>query len=247
MHRLPLFIIFILVSFAGIAQKIDFDCRSCTISEDEKWKIQRVAEYETAYLTGVFGSRDELNIHIRVYSDEKKFRNAQRRSVWHIISETGTYNPFSHQILVLKWARFLGTCYHEASHAIYHHFSNVRPTWLDEGLAEYFKNAVMDSTGTISIRQSAGRSQDMRKFVSDSSFTITKTIKGSRHLFHGADNNYYYSVSWGIVYFLKTEHPEIFKSILLDVKAGIKSEKAIDKEYAGGVKQLDKDLMWFYK
>lgn len=247
MRNLPLFIFVFLISFAATAQKIVFDCRHCTISENDKWKIQKVAEYETAYFTEVFGPRSEQTINIRIYEDEKKFKNAQRRSVWHIISETGTYNPFTKQILVLKWSRFLGTSYHEVSHAIFHHFSNVRPTWLDEGVAEYFKNVKFDSLGNISIHQSPGRSQDMRKYVADSAFSILHTIKGSRHRFHSAENTYYYSMSWGIVYFLKTEHPAIFKSLLLDAKAGIKSEKTIEKNYVGGVKRLEKDLIEYYR
>jgi len=246
-HRLLLFPFLLLISFAASAQKVNFDCRACTISESDKWKIQKVAEYETAYFTEVFGPRSQQTISIRVYEDEKKFRRAQRRSVWHIISETGTYNPFSHQILVLKWARFLGTSYHETSHAIFHHFSNVRPTWLDEGMAEYFKNVAFDSLGNISIHQSPGRSQDMRRYVSDSTFSVLSTIKGSRHHFHSPENTYYYSVSWGIVYFLKTEHPEVFKSILRDVKAGIKSEKTIETHYSGGIKQMEKDIVTYYR
>jgi hypothetical protein len=246
-HRIQLLIFFVQLSFAAYAQRIDFDCRACTLSDNEKWKIQKVAEYETAYFTQVFGPRNEQTIHMRIYEDEKKFRNAQLRSVWHIISETGTYNPFTKQILVLKWQRFLGTSYHEASHAVYHHFSNVRPTWIDEGMAEYFKNVSFDSLGNISIHQSPGRSQDMRRYVADSTFSILTTIKGSRRRFHSHENTYYYSVSWGIVYYLQTEHAEIFKSILRDVKKGNKSEKAIEREYAGGVMQLDKDLIAYYK
>ncbi len=247
MRILTAFLLFILLSFTAASQRINFDCRHCTISENDKWKIQKVAEYETAYFTEVFGPRNTQTIDIRIYEDEKRFKNAQRRSVWHIISETGTYNPLTRQILVLKWSRFLGTSYHEASHAIFHHFSNVRPTWLDEGMAEYFKNPSFDSLGNISIHQSPGRSQDMRKYVADSAFSIESTIRGSRRLFHSRENTYYYSMSWGIVYYLKTEHPEIFKSILQDVKKGTRSYKTIESRYAGGMKQLEQDMVQYYK
>ncbi|HTF02810.1 MAG TPA: DUF1570 domain-containing protein, partial [Bacteroidia bacterium] len=227
--------------------RIQYDCRQCTLTTEDKWKIQKVAEYETAFFADVFGSRRRQTIRIRYYGDEKLFMKAQRRAVGRVISETGLYSPTSKQILVFKWSRFLATSYHECVHAIYHHHANIRPTWINEGMAEYFKGAVIDSAGNITIQEVPSRKTAMKKLVSDSSFSIRSTLRASHRKFHGRHENRNYTTSWGIVYFLRSQHDDIFKLILHNVSAGVKSDKAIEDHYVGGLAQLEKDLVKFYK
>lgn len=241
-------VIFLFLSAGQLeAQKIQYDLRQCTLTTDDKWKIQKVAEYETAFFADVFGPRRKQTIRIRIYGEEKKFRLGQRQAVGRVISETGVYSPLKRLVVVHKWSRYLATCYHECVHAIYHHHSNVRPTWIDEGMAEYFKMAEIDSLGNITIKEHAFRKQQMKKFVSDSSFSICRTLRASHRKFHSRKETRYYTISWGIVYFLRTRHDDIFKLILYNVSAGIKSEKAIEDHYVGGMVQLEKDLVEFYK
>lgn len=231
------------------AQKIQFHCHGWTLTEDEKAKIQAVAEYESAFFAEVFGKRQEPTIRMHFYGDEKEFIRKQRRSVTRIISETGIYNPISNKILVVKWSRFMATSYHELSHAVYHHYSHVRPDWIDEGLAEYFKSATFDSLGNITLHENSFRRKNMKKYVADSSFTIRKTISARAGKFHNnKDSINYNSVSWGIVYFLRTQHDDIFRRILFDIsRIYMRSANAIDKHYPGGVRRLEMDLVEFYK
>src|ERR1044072_7515949 len=69
---------FLFIACALHAQRIQYDCRGCTLTVDEKHRIQKVAEYETAFFDDVFGPRRRQTIRIRYYSDEKKFRQGQR-------------------------------------------------------------------------------------------------------------------------------------------------------------------------
>lgn len=242
-------LLLILICGTGYAQKIQFHCHNWTLTEDEKAKIQKVAEYEAAYFEEVFGRWQKPTIRMHFYGDEKDFIRAQRRSVTRIISETGIYNPISNKILVVKWSRFMATSYHELSHAIYHHYSHVRPNWIDEGMAEYFKSATFDSLGNITLHENSFRRKDMKKYVTDSCFTIRNALSASSGKFHNSkDSINYNSMSWGIVYFLCTQHDGIFRRILFDTsRLYVRSAKAIDKYYPGGVRRLEKDLVEFYR
>lgn len=249
MPRLTAILILFHLSMQLCSQKVEFHCHNWMLTEDEKAKIQKVAEYESAYFEEVFGKGQEPTIRMHFYGDEKDFIRAQRRSVTRIISETGIYNPISNKILVVKWSRFMATSYHELSHAIYHHYSHVRPNWIDEGMAEYFKSATFDSLGNITLHENSFRRKDMKKYVADSCFTIRNALTAASGKFHNSkDSINYNSMSWGIVYFLRTQHDDIFKRILFDTsKLYVRSAKAIEKYYPGGVRRLEKDLAEFYR
>lgn len=241
-------ILLLLLTTSVAAQRLEIDCYGCSLTKEDTLKISKVAAEEEKYFAGVFGEKcRDARVRIKIYGEEKDFFQAQRLSVWHIISETGVYNPFWNHIIVHKWSRFLPTCFHEASHAVYHHYALFRPTWIDEGLAEYFKTAQFDSLGNISFHANIYRLNDMKRFVSDSAFTIRDVLRASARKFHGKNSTYFYSSGWGIVYFLRTTHDDVFSRILLRVSKGVRSEKVIREEYPGGLVQLEKDLVAFYR
>lgn len=242
------FLLLMFVTTSAICQEVEIICHDCKVTDEERSNIQKVAEFETAFFKEVLGDRRRKHkLDIDVYKSDSAFIKAQRRSLWHIISETGVYNPVFNKLIVLKWSRFLPTCYHECSHAIYDHYACVRPTWADEGLAEYFKSAVFDSLGNIQLRRNEQRAKDMKIYVADSLFSIEPVLQGSHRKFHGKQQHYFYSMSWGIVYFFRTQHDDIFKRILKKISKGRCSVRVTDKEYPGGIAQLEKDLIQFYK
>jgi len=246
LRTLLLFIL--LFIFAGLsAQRIQYDCRGCTLSADDKQKFRVMAEYERDYFSDVFGVQRMQTIRIRMYGDEQKFRNAQRKLVGKIISETGVYAPVPKLVLIYKWPRYLATTYHEMSHAIFHQHARWRPDWLDEGIAEYFKPAVIDSLENVTIGPHIFRLQEMRKYTTDStSFSILPTIRASHRKFHARKETRHYTISWGVVYYLRTFHDDIFSTILYKVGTGNGSEKTLEAEYPGGIKQLEKDMVRYY-
>lgn len=243
---LPLLLFFLLCS--GLkAQRIHYDLRGCTLSVEDKARFQTVAEYETEFFAEVFGPQRTLTIRVRMYGDENKFLSGQRRLVGKVISETGFYAPVPKLVVVYKWPRYVQTTYHEMSHAIFHHHARWRPTWVDEGIAEYFKMATIDSTDNITIGHHIFRLQEMRKFVADSSsFSILPAIKSSHRKFHNRKETSHYSMSWGIVYYLRTFHDDIFRIMLYKMGTGRSSEKTIEEEYPGGIKQLERDMIRYY-
>lgn len=248
MRQLLCFLLVVCIGTGLCAQRIQYDCRSCTLSVEDKAKFQSMAEYETAFFAEVFGAQRKQTIRVRMFGDEKEFRSAQRRIVGRIISETGIYAPLTKVVLVYKWPRYMATTYHEMAHAVFHHHARFRPTWLDEGTAEYFKTAAIDSSGNVTISPHIFRVQQMKSFIADSSkFSILPTVNASYRKFHGMKESKHYSMSWGIVYFLRTQHDDVFRTILYRIGTGGKSEKTIGQEYPGGIAQLEKDLIVFYR
>lgn len=248
MKQLLLFIGLFVVVIPAFAQVVKIKAHDCTVTEEEQKSIQKVAEFETAFFRETLGERRKTHkLDIDVYKSDSAFLKAQKRSLWHIISETGVYNPLFNKLIVLKWSRFLPTVYHETSHAIYDHYACIRPTWADEGLAEYFKSAIFDSLGNIQLRRNELRTKDMKAYVADSTFSVKPVLSGSHRKFHGKQQHYFYSMSWGIVYFLRTQHDDVFKRILRKISNGRCSVRVTEKEYPGGIAQLEKDLIQFYK
>jgi hypothetical protein len=230
------------------AQRMQYDCRGCTLSVEDQNRFQVIAEYQTDYFGEIFGRQRSQTLRIRMYGDQKKFYSAQRRLIGRVISETGMYAPLPKLVLVYKWPRYVATTYHEMSHAIFHHHARWRPTWIDEGIAEYFKMAAIDSMENITILPHIYRSQQMRTAVTDSAaFSIRPTITASHRKFHRAAETSHYSISWGIVYFLRTQHDDIFARVLYKLGTGKRSEKTLEAEYPGGIAQLEKDMIRFYK
>lgn len=237
----------VLLAFNCDAQKIQYDCRGCTLPDSAKHNIQKIAEYETAYFAEVFGSKRKQHIRIRYYADQEKFRKAQRLQLGRVVSQTGVYATASRLVMVFKSERFLQTSFHECTHAVYHHHAVFRPDWINEGLAEYFSGAVIDSTGNVTIDPIWGRKLEMRKMVGDSSFSFTRTIRASYNKFHRFHESENYTISWGLVYYLRMQYDELFSTILYKVSHGVRSETVLEDEYPGGLEQLRKDLVRFYK
>lgn len=244
-----LFVLLTLVFSADwcAAQKIQYDCRGCTLTDSAKYKIQKIVEYETAYFAKVFGPRRKQNIRIRYYADQQKFKKAQRLMVGRVASTTGIYATASRLVMIFKSEHFLQTSFHECTHAIYHHHATFRPDWINEGLAEYFKGAVVDSLDSIRIDPLWGRKLEMRKMVSDSSFSFLSTVKASYNKFHRFHESENYTKSWGLVYYLRMQYDELFSTILYKVSHGLRSDKVLEEEYPGGLEQLRRDLIRFYK
>lgn len=114
MHRLviPLLLLFT----AGHAQKIRYNTQACTLSVNDKFKIQSVAEYEAGYFTEVFGTKKLPTVFVNVYGDKKLYKKKNPPSGSQGFCRSGG-------VYVLYSERYLNTCYHESSHALFNVFA----------------------------------------------------------------------------------------------------------------------------
>lgn len=231
--------------FAGnvlCAQKIRYNVQSCTLSVNDKFKIQSVAAHEAAYFTEVFGAKKLPTVFINVYGKREQYKKKDPP-----MGSQGFYRPGSKQVYVLYSAGYLSTCYHESAHALFDAFAKHRPTWINEGIATYFEYAKVDSLGNVSISIPKGRREEMRSAVKSDQLDISKLIHYSHRRFHLWHEHRNYTMSWAIVSYLMTMHRDTFGTILYRIGTGTDSEKAINDEYAGGIAQLEKDLVKYYQ
>lgn len=87
----------------------------------------------------------------------------------------------------------------------------------------------------------------MRALIKSGRLNIDPLLGFSYKRFHLWHENRNYSLSWGIVNYLMTMHRDTFGIILYRIGTGTDSLNAINAEYPGGVDQLEKDMVAFYK
>lgn len=238
--RIAAFFSLFLICSISHAQKIRYNVQGCTLSVNDKFKIQSVAEYEAAYFTEVFGSKKLPAVFVNIYGDKKLYNKKNPPPQSQGFCRSGS-------VYVLYSERYLNTCYHESSHALFNVFAKHQPTWIDEGIAEYFEHAKVDTAGEVKIYAAKYRSDAMRSQVKSARLKIAPLLGFSHRRFHMWRENRNYSLSWGIVNYLMTMHRDNCGTILYRIGTGTDSAKAINDEYAGGVEQLEKDLVEYYK
>jgi hypothetical protein len=238
--RWPLIFLLLFLSSVTQAQKIRYNTQACTLSVNDKFKIQSVAEFEADYYADVFGTKRLPTVFVNVYGEKKKYKKKDPPPQSQGFCRSGS-------VYVLYSDRYLNTCYHECSHALFGVFAKHKPTWIDEGIAEYFEHAKVDSTGSVRIYAAKYRMDAMRSIVKSGRFKIGPLLGFSYRRFHLWRESKNYSLSWGIVNYLMTMHRETFGTILYRIGTGTESVKAINDEYTGGVPQLEKDIVEYYK
>lgn len=236
-----LFLWLLLAGNALCAQKVRYNVQACTLSVTDKSKIQSVVEFEAAYFAEVFGPKKVPALTVNVYGERKLYKKRNPPP-----GSQGFYPPGTRMVYVLYSAAYLNTCYHESSHVMFDVFAKHKPTWINEGVAEYFEFAKVDSAGTVSIYAPKWRKTAMREIVSGGELKISGLLDRKYRWFHSWRESRNYSLSWGIVYYLMTEHRDTFGTILYRIGTGTDSAKAINDAYTGGVEQLEKDLVEYY-
>lgn len=239
--------LFLFISFFASAQKIRFVARKCVIPKEDQAQIRQMAEHEVAFFKNVFGNKKIPTLRIVVYGDYKEFMNTQKSSPRYARSPAGYFSPARKEICVFKQAGYLQTCFHEMSHAVYHVHCRSISTWINEGLATYFENSKIDSTGKIITYAPKGRKAWMRSYVDEKKFTINPLVNFTYKKFHKRKRHRHYTTSWGIVYYLANRHPEDLYDIMRGLEASKDNAGTIDGIYTGGIAKLNKDLVEYYK
>lgn len=205
-----------------------------------------MAHYESDFFAAIFGTKPETTVDLSFYGDSLAFRKAQRHSMLYVASESGVFNPLANRVFVFHRWSAENTAFHEVSHALYHYYSWRHPVWLDEGIATYFKYVLWDSLDNPTVGRSISRTVRMKRYVSDSTFSIRRLLRCTPMHFYRNDRSRNYDISWGIVYYLQTYHAETFRKIVARSQTALQSSRAVDSEYPGGIDGLEQDLKTFY-
>ncbi len=121
--------------------------------------------------------------------------------------------------------KFAVTMVHEASHAFMHNYGPPKnlPPWLNEGLADYIAERVLDDrcpTGENAValaRQYVAQKKSIREV-----FTFQTSPPG-----------HWYPICQSLVQYLIQRDGDAFVAMINDLKAGMDTEKALRKHYSG--------------
>jgi len=189
---------------------------------------------------------------VRIFGDEKYFFGYQRMSSG-TSSNTGFYTGKVNEA-VTYWRKDIGSMlalvFHEITHALLHNVFQYLPLWLDEGIAEYFEQAIVkDDSLVVKLYEDRNRNLRQRlrwKSVKDlESFLKMSDVEWDDY--NKLDDAPSRTISWSIVYFLMETDSgrEVLKKMLTHIK-DVGDQPNVSLElfnlcYPGGALEFEKD------
>ncbi|MCF7907543.1 MAG: DUF1570 domain-containing protein [Candidatus Omnitrophica bacterium] len=189
---------------------------------------------------------------VRIFGDEKYFFGYQRMAST-TSSNTGFFTSKTNEA-VTYWRKntvaMLALVFHEVSHALLHNVMHHQPSWIDEGIAEYFESSLVEGDSLIVVPSKTKDRTFKQRLRWNSVMDLPSFLKMSDEEWSNYENlpdNPARGLAWSIVYYLMESNLGriVLKKTLhhLD-KEGDQpraSFQALDLYYPGGVRQLEKD------
>ncbi len=179
------------------------------------WTFSPVPPSKTAAKNG---------LNVIIFKDEDSYRKYLRqRKIQFSFRTAGFYDPQKECSFFYRkpnYSDLLPTLIHEITHQLCHELLNaVYPTWISEGIAQYFEGAIVKKDYTIEIgRPERSSLEEFKKnkmltdlFVPSSKFFRVTNI-GDRTSYDGRTVHQAYSFAWAWAYFFlhnEAEHREI--------------------------------------
>ncbi|MDF1782119.1 MAG: DUF4124 domain-containing protein [Alcanivoracaceae bacterium] len=143
---------------------------------------------------------------IKIYGSEAAYRKYQRKVAPILENSAGFYNSDTNQITTwgMDEEQLIRLITHECSHAISASHGRYIPTWLNEGLAEYFEQMNVAGLGaSVPVSRYWVRVLQRHGYVQRSPNVqqIMDSLHQDWYSANGADG-VSYAVSWSLVWFL---------------------------------------------
>ncbi len=193
---------------------------------------------------------DDFKIKVVLFEEKEDFLEYQRNSIGEITSESGYFSSRNSEAVTWlqgDFKRMVAVLFHESSHMVLRDQVPWCPTWINEGLAEYFESLnLFDGNRCICLQ--ATRMEWCRHWVKygfpvafEPFFAMDRQAWKA---FDKSNNNAGYTIGYSIVYFLmsNTKTKSILKEILWDFKRNrdkADSVATINKFYPGGIRKLE--------
>lgn len=190
---------------------------------------------------------------LKIFGTQQDFQHYRKQHYPNSKSATGIYSSTRKEAIVWRnksVQHMMSVITHEMSHALLDiEYPHSVPTWINEGLAEYFENMRVAGQG-ITVPKSEGwlrqvrRAQQSQRLPSLRSLLSWGHKKWRRH--DSNSKGLSYAQSWTLMYFLmrKNHQTGVVKALLNDIKTQGKyfsSTTTLEKHYPGGITQLESD------
>lgn len=238
------------------------------LSQENEKKVEEIISKILSVYVGTFklSLPDEVKIKIRLFRDYNGYEEYTMETYSpNFTAEGGVYMPEINEMILYKGDSVddtMETIFHEASHSIIHRLvGDNTPTWLDEGLAEYFSMAELNGQ-QIQFRKKSYPLNAMVIWCRRQDDVLHREILSLEGLVDLSACNWYllndvsfssskqsklYAMSWSIVYYLMSteEGKRTIAHVLHDVKnhnsPNYSSTEAINRYYPGGLSRLQKN------
>ncbi len=229
-----LFSLFSLLSLQNLlGQKVVLNEAGFRMEEKDRNDIEMLAQYEAMIYNGLFNTRknDSLLITINIYKKFSDYKKACQETGYPMLSRTGFYSPGLRTVFVYKHPGFMVTLVHEMSHSFMRHNMSNPPRWLNEGIAVFFESLSVEN-GQVSVTTQPGRTAAVKRELNEGNIHLEDFFR----LDDGAWQNkstldYMYNVSYSIIFLITKTNPDITKRIILALKKGYDSTRAIESVY----------------
>jgi len=256
-----------IVSAATAGELVSFDSGICKFNLQD---CELTKPVERAIVFGVsrildtyketfgFSYPDDFKVKVTIFSNKDKFREYQKKQLGSIISESGYYSGKYRETVVL-WKKatkktkdakqMVATVFHEANHLILRHHIPWCPSWVNEGLSEYFDSLnVFGENRRVFLR---------RDYSAWCKYWLKKgfPIKLDEYLslsheewmkFRSEDSNAAYAIGYSLVYFMmsRSSTEKVLKELLWQFEKHGKeanSIQTINEYYRGGLARFERN------
>lgn len=250
-----LYLLFSLFVFCDLldAQTVQIKYGGDPLPEKDRRKIEEFVSHEINFYTQ-FGLPDTLSLQLYVFENKQDGLD-YLKSINVSMSKrvSGAYSPKLQKAVILGREagreRSLAVIYHELSHHFVSQILGKRPpSWLNEGLSEYFEHCTLSKKGLRHelTDYERGRIRTMYMLGEVDLSTFMNNTHGKFMKQQMTDEQYSYILSHALVTFWIEQVPrETLKKLIASLQnkedLSTVSEK-IDSVYPGGFQQFEKDF-----
>ena len=227
------------------SKHMQFNKFECKVGDEEIKQIENMIEFQSNYYEALFKVKIKP-VKIKLFGDFKTYKNLQKY-LTSLDSDTGFYSGKMRTIYVYKSDNFLRTIYHEINHAIVRQIITSIPSWINEGMAEFFEYFSVKNTG-VSIKIQHNRLNKVRAWIKNDEIKLKEFLSFSNKEWKKKNydvKSYSYTVSYSLVYYLFVRYPGAIGKILKHLKKGETSIKAIEIATKQKLEFLEKDFKTF--
>lgn len=231
--------------------------KEITLHPAEIKRIHTGVNFTYQYFKDVYGLAPNTDIRLKIFGKHRDYMTYQQVLYGKIYSESGVYSPATKEALV-NGAKYrdivVGVSIHESCHALIDPAGYKIPSWLNEGIAEYFET--MEFTESLVLfRPQYDRHEEIAKLLKEKElislleyFGLSNNVWKNRNLVEDRTSR---SIAWSLVHFLMSspEGTETIKNILNNFKVDDEtpSMNIVNKNYPGGLNILEKRWHAFLK
>ena len=254
------YLLFLLFIFCGLlnAQTVKIEYSGDPLPDKDCRNIEQFISHEVNFYMQ-FGLPDTLTLQLHVFEDRKEaLKYPESINISLPFKANGVYSPKLQKAFILGREkgreRSLAIIYHELSHHFVREIlGKFPPSWLNEGLSEYFEHCKVTKKGLrhTFTEYEQGRIRTMYMLGEVDLPTFLNSGHGKFMKRQATDEQYSYILAHALVTFwIETAPRDILKSLIASLQnkndSSTVSER-IDHIYPGGFPQFEKDFEAAYK